>query len=401
MMFTADHNVSSITTVLPTAASNQVVEAVICADGTRAFARKARGTLLHDRWWKSWVPPISPSRTMLQMLVPDDQIDGIVSEIVELSNMHLQAAGAVFSTPCDKAYFGTAYQPWPGNADPSPDHRAHDLEANLSIIYCVVGHQLGDRIAKAAIRAGAHGPIVYYVEGRGLRDRLGWLRITKDTEQEVLMVIADSANVEEIFDAMAKAGGLHLPGRGFMYRLNIDKGMFNLPSRTAHHQYDANMQQIISAIDHLAGHTHWRDQSVVEVGGDAKAMGLDFLKASAPALFNQVCLSATINRDNHVALMNLMLDAGAPGLNTTFSKNITARDRNEHDHASVSEEYAMFRCITDESVADNICEAIEKHAEPRGLSDLCVTTHTVPRVAKYIPTRKDYRASSGPLAMAS
>ena len=242
---------------------------------------------------------------------------------------------------------------------------------------------------------------MYYVEGRGLRDRLGWLRITKDTEQEVLMVIADSANVEEIFDAMAKAGGLHLPGRGFMYRLNIDKGMFNLPSRSAHHQYDANMQQIISAIDHLAGHTHWRDQTVVEIGGDAKAMGLEFLKTTTPALFNQVCLSATINCDNHVSLMNLMLEAGAPGLNTTFLKNITAHERDGNEQASVSEEYAMFRCITDESIADNICEAIENNAETQGLNDLCVSTHTVPRVAKYIPSQKDFRTPTDQFAIAS
>lgn len=400
-MFNTDPRVSAITTILPDAAANRVLDAVIRGNGTGAFSRKARGTLLQDRWWKSWVPPISPSRTMLQMLVPDDQIDGVVGEIVEQGNLHLQAAGAVFSTPCDKAYFGSAYQSWPGGTTPSPSNGAHDLEANLSIIYCVVGHQLGDRIAKAAIRAGAHGPIVYYVEGRGLRDRLGWLRITKDTEQEVLMVIADSADVEEIFDAMAKAGELRLPGRGFMYRLNINKGMFNLPSRTAHHHYDANMQQIINAIDHLSGHTHWRDQSVVDIGGEAKAMGLDFLKDSSPALFDQVCLSATINRDDHAALMNLLLNAGAPGLNMTFVKNISAEKGNDPEHANISEEYAMIRCIVDQNVADGLCNEIETSAENLGLCDLSVTTHTVPRVAKYLPSAKDYRKSMDRFAKAS
>ena len=269
-MFSSKHQISLITAVLPTASASSVIENFNLDETISALVSKARGTLLQEHWWKSWVPPISPSKTMFQMVVPTHDVDRIISTVIAEGRLDMQASGAVFSTPCDSAYVGSDFHGLHGEKNMDAATSTHQLSENLSAIYCSVGHQLSDHIAKAAINAGAHGPIVYYAEGRGLRDRLGWLRITKDSEQEVLMVIADDADVEVIFDAMAKAGEFHLPGRGFMYRLAIDKGMFNLPGRVSNHHYPANTQQIINAIDHLTGHTHWRDQSVFEVGGEGK-----------------------------------------------------------------------------------------------------------------------------------
>ena len=208
---------------------------------------------------------------------------------------------------------------------------------------------------------------------------------------EALMVIADENDVEEIFDAMARAGELHMPGRGFMYRIGIDKGMFNLPGRLSHHHYAANMQQIINAIDHLQGHTHWRDQAVFDVG-DGRSTGLDFL-ATPTRLENQICLASMVRRDDAQTLVDLLLDAGAPGLNLNFSR-IASPDDPRADAASparVSREYALVRCVTDRFAGQRICEAIEARAESQGLTDLCITTFAVPRVAAYVPGRRDFR----------
>ena len=46
----------------------------------------------------------------------------------------------------------------------------HGLSDTLSVIYCIVAHNLSDRVSRAAVNAGGHGPIVFYSEGRGLRD---------------------------------------------------------------------------------------------------------------------------------------------------------------------------------------------------------------------------------------
>jgi len=390
-MFERTHQFSAVTAVLPGTTAQHVIDSVLADQGTSALVWQARGTLLHDTWWKRWVPPISPAKTMLQLLVPDPEVDHIVGTIVERGRLHQQATGAVFSTPCDHAYFGSQFHLAPARAPAIAGGAEHRLTRNLSAIYCIVGHQLGDRVGKAAIDAGAHGPIVYYCEGRGLRDRLGWLRITKEHEKEVLMVIADDADVEEVFDAMAKAGELHMPGRGFMYRIGIDKGVFNLPSRVSHHHYAANTQQIINAIDHLMGQTHWRDQAVFNTGGGGRVAGLGLAVDPAPQLKDQLCMSALVRRDDMQKLMDMMLDTGAPGINISFARFTAADSGCQESGARINAEYAMLRCVTGQGIIERICTVIDDSAEAAGLQDLCVLVNPVPRVATYVAGRKDYR----------
>ena len=392
-MFSSTHKVSLVTAVLPKNSAQDVLIALTEDEHANALVSQARGSVLREHWWKAWVPPISPAKAMLRLLVPDQDLDRVVSMVVEHGRLHLQASGAVFSHSSESVYIGSScHLIEPDKVAPShaDDHK---LKSNLHAIFCVVNHAASDRVAKAAINAGAHGPVVYYSEGHGLRDRLGWLRITKEAEQEVLMVITDDVDVDVIFDAMAKAGELHLPGRGFMYRLEINKGMFNLPSRLSNHHFDANMQQIIHAIDHLAGHSHWRDQSVFNIGGEGKGVGLESLPHRESAMRNQSCFTIVIDRDHSQLLMDLLLDTGAPGLNLSYAKLLTDHDEEHHlAHASVNQEYAVMRCIFDKPTALNVSNAIGSQAEGLGLSDLCVLTHDVPQVATYVPGRADHRA---------
>jgi nitrogen regulatory protein PII len=393
-MFSKRHAYSTVTAILPKASTDSVIPAILQDPGTSALVWNARGTLLHDHWWKQWFPPISPGKTMLQVIVPDADVARIVSTVVETGRLHQQATGAVYSTPCEHAYFGSDFHNWPTREGASliSGEDDHKLTENLSIIYCIVGHEMSDRVSKAATNAGAHGPVVYYTEGRGLRDRLGWLRITKQHEKELMMVITDATDAEEVFDAMAHAGDLHLPGKGFMYRLNIDRGMFNLPSRVSHHHYDANMQQIINAIDRLSGHNHWRDQSVFSVGGQGRGIGLETLRQNNPVLEDQVCLSALATREQCPVVMDMLLDAGAPGLNVNYANFTTGVAGVSMAGARINEEYGMLRCITSAEIATGVCALVERDAEQKGVTDLCMTVNSVPSVATYVPGSQDYRA---------
>ena len=389
-MFSNDHQLATVTVILPSKTAHQVARELTTEQGEQLLKWPARGTLLHDHWLKKWVPPISPTKQMLQMIVPNSQVDHIVNTVVDVGKLNYQATGAVFATPHDHAYLGSGFHIWPGE-ETQPGNSAK-LNRSLTVLYCIVSHGVSDRISKAAINSGAHGPVVHYCEGRGLRDRLGWLRITKEHEKEVLMVICDEDDCEEVFDAMVKAGELHLPGRGFMFRLSIDKGMFNLPSRVAHHHYDASMQQVINAIDHLQGHTHWRDKSVFDVGGQGRGAGVDSLLASQPVLDDQMCLTAVVPSNDMQVLVDLLLDSGAPGLNFNLARS---NDNQRSDvQPSINNEYAVIRSITDSAVAQKICTSVDEHAEQKGLTNLCMTVNAVPRVATYVPGKIDYRAAS-------
>lgn len=390
-MFQKDTPSSMITAVLPPASANRVTEAITSRQDVSLLSWTARGTVLHDHWWKRWFPPVSPARTALAAIVPAAHAGAVVDEIVDVGRLHQQATGAVYSIPCAHTYFGDDYHRWPSHPQ---SEGAITAGGNLGIIHCIVDHRLSDRVARAAIAAGAHGPIVYYCEGRGLRDRLGWLRITKEHEKEVLTVIADPGDVEDVFDAMAVAGQLHLPGRGFMYRLDIDRGLFNLPSRFSHHHYPANMQQIINAIDHLAGHSHWRDQSAADIGGGGRSAGLG-IRTPASTLTDQRCLTGIVNRDQLEVLMDLLLDAGAPGLNVNYGRFVAREDEPAGEQlagARINQEYGLLRCVTDASSASHLASVIENGAPACGVTDLCVTVTQAPRVATYLPGTTDFRS---------
>ncbi|MEM7282638.1 MAG: hypothetical protein AAF438_13525 [Pseudomonadota bacterium] len=388
-MFTVQKTYSLVTGILPNRTANQVLDHIISGDGAHALQWHGRGTLVYDGWRRAWMPALSPAKSVFQMVVPDDIVSGLVDEVIEVGKLHQQATGAIFSSHCENAYFGSDFHVWP--SDSSNPNKAKSQNGNLSVIYCIVSRQLTEKIGRAAIDAGAHGPIVYYAEGRGLRDRLGWLRITKEREKEVLMVVCDDADAEGVFEAMDQAGELHLPGRGFMYRLNVQTGMFNLPSRMSTHHYKASMQQIIDTIDHLAGHTHWRDQSAFDVGA-GRGTGKQLLKVSRPILTDQVAISTMVRRSQMTLLMDLLLDAGAPGLNLNYGRFVAKQSDNTVAGARVNDEYGLLRCVTNQPTAEKICSVLEQMTEHYRLTDLCVLINQVPTVATYVPGEKDYRS---------
>jgi len=387
-MFRNNKAYSIVTAILPNATAARVIEGTVEASGGTALAWKARGTLLRDHWLSRWMPPIGPVKTVLQMVVPQSQVDGIVAATMESGRLHQQATGAVFSTPCDHAYVGSEFHAWPeGNESAAGKHAVSE---SLSVILCSVGQAYSDRVARAAVEAGAHGPIVYFTEGRGLRDRVGWLRIAKEQLQEVQMVVADEEQVDDVFDAMAKAGGFSKPGRGLMYRMNIDKGMFNLPSSFVKHRHEANMHQIIKAIDHLSGHTHWRDQSVFALGDQGRIVGVDGFSGQASASLDRVALTGIVRREQMERLTDLIIDSGATGLNMTFGRFV-GEEHAETSGVRIHDEHCIVRSIIPPTVAAQICAVVDDTAEDLGIRDLCLLVNPIQRTATYVPGGVDHR----------
>lgn len=384
---------STVTAILPRKALTEVSQAVTQTAGSSALLWDARGTLLREHWYDSLLPSISPAKEMLQLLVPDYEVPRVVSTIVEVGKLHLQSTGAVFCTGCDDVYFGSEFHRWPDDDQEHPE-APHNLRENLDVIYCIVEPNRTEAIARAAIRAGAHGPVVYLGEGRGLRDRLGWLRITKQQTKEVITVLTDSSDAGEVFTAMAKAGQVHLPGRGFMYRMPVATGMFNLPSRVSHHHHAASMQQMINAIDHISGHSHWRDQEVFSMGGDVKVAGIDFLSDQAEKEAETLlALSGFVLRDQSDQLIDILLDSGAAGVNVSFARFVAEDELCVLAGAKINVEYALLRCIATESEIGKIRGQVCEKAAAAGINDIAVFTQPVGEVATYIRGVKENRAA--------
>ena len=388
----SDSEYSIVTAILPNATSTRVAKALVADAGTMPLSWRARGTLLRDHWWARWMPPIGPAKSMLQFVVHNDEVDRIQTTIIANSRLHQQATGAVFSTHCDNAYFGADFHARPTTTHHASSGADHGWSEDLSVICCIVGQAYSERVSRAAVNAGAHGPVIYFSEGRGLRDRIGWLRITKEHDQEVLLVLADEGQAGDVFAAMAKAGELDKPGRGIMYRMNVDKGMFNLPSRFSKHRHPASMRQIIHAIDQLAGHQHWRDQGAYDIGNSGRGTGLANFTDNRSVLENRQRLTAIAPREQLQTLTDMVLDAGAPGVNMTFAHFIEPASGDDAASARINDEYVVMRSILEPQVMDDVYAAVSEGAAANGVTDLCLLSNAVPQMATYVPGRIDYRA---------
>jgi len=85
------------------------------------------------------------------------------------------------------------------------------------LITCVVQRGHADKVAKAAVQAGARGATIFFGRGMGARDHLGLLGLAIVPEKEVMMIVCGPGETQKIFDAIVEAGHLHTPGMGIAY----------------------------------------------------------------------------------------------------------------------------------------------------------------------------------------
>ncbi|MEM9172428.1 MAG: hypothetical protein AAGA84_06965 [Pseudomonadota bacterium] len=385
----------AITAILPEVRFRHVMDEVMVPMGLPVLTWRARGTLLKDSWFQRFLPAVSPGKMMLRTVVPQSMSQLVIRNVAASARLHQQATGAVYSERCYNLAHGARSVLLPKFSDDLVTSEQSLTQDELSLICCIVDKQHTDRITRAAILAGAHGPVVQLVEGRGLRDRLGWLRITKLHEKDLILVLCAKSEGASLFHEMATAGELSKPGRGFMYRLNVDEGIFNLPSRLSSHHYAANVQQIINAIDHLSGHTHWRDGGFRAVGAGIQSSGLVSEDEPDSERLDMQCLSAVLPRADHDVLIEHALDCGAKGVNFSFAalENLPS---DEVGPAKIQQDYALLQCVASASVISQIHDSLEANPELIASSDwLSYATPVVDRATYvYTPGQKDNRRSS-------
>ncbi len=88
---------------------------------------------------------------------------------------------------------------------------------DVDLITVVVQRGKGDLIVRKALKVGAGGATIWFGRGSGIRERLGLLGIAISPEKEVVMIITPREITDDVFQAVVKAGKLHLPGQGIAY----------------------------------------------------------------------------------------------------------------------------------------------------------------------------------------
>ena len=105
----------------------------------------------------------------------------------------------------------------------------------------------------------------------------------------MITIVVDEYDVDAVFNAMAEAGKINEPGRGFVYQCPVKRGLTNLASVFNPEKHSASIQQIIRAMDGLHGSTDWRANQLLIHNARGNS-----LKKEVDALFTtQLSLTAS------------------------------------------------------------------------------------------------------------
>ena len=101
--------------------------------------------------------------------------------------------------------------------------------SDLRLITCVVERGMADGVVEAAMKAGAPAATVGFARGSGIRERLTLLlKIAISPEKEVIDVVASAERADAIFEAMAVAAEIDLPGKGIIWMTPVLKAVTHI-----------------------------------------------------------------------------------------------------------------------------------------------------------------------------
>ena len=149
------------------------------------------------------------------------------------------------------------------------------------------------------------------------------------------------------------------------------------------------MQSIISPVTRTGGIRPFFSRD------DVKVAGIELLDAQRPRPAEpQVALSAIVRRDLADQMTDMLLDAGAHGVNMNHVRFAAQDALCELAGARINVEYTLLRCITSQRLAGSLHATVTQQAEGAGLNDACLFTQPVADVATYVPSEKEYRDAS-------
>lgn len=204
----------------------------------------------------------------------------------------------------------------PSAAQSSPYH----------LICCIVQRGNAEALARALLELGLCVPVVNFGEGVGLRDRLGLLRITIPARKELLWCVVPPHDSSFVLDTLVRKAGLDEPGKGFLYRAEIQALAVNNRIFVDSRKHVASMEQVIMVLDELRGSTDWRRY------GGRSASKIKTTKADEGALYRFSIIS---EEGQTSALVQASLNAGAGGATkmTMRAKGDEAAFREHESHA--------------------------------------------------------------------
>jgi nitrogen regulatory protein PII len=345
-----------------------------------------RGTLVRQHRLQRLLPVINPECEFIQFLVHNNDVEDFMSFCTELNDLHLPGAGAIFSTPCENVL--TNSPNIARNCESavtridSADNK--NFKSNLHAIYALIQSGRTEQAIKAAMQAGSHGPIVYFIEGRGTRDRAGWLKITKKPYEEVVMVLVEDLDRASVAEALVSAGRVNTFGGGVLFDQPLGRGLVNLPTSVGNRSQRSTNEQITAAIDELMGSNDWRNRRTLEAlmtRGQSKSSNAD----EKP---ERVLLNTLIPRKHANEFLDQMLVIGVPGANVTWCKLFAEDDTATGKGVEIHHELAQVKMVIDKSKVADIRTQLIAYATEQEYKGVSLYEQSIGDVVRYQQKRQ-------------
>ena len=371
---------SVVSLVIPQARLNNCLSVVLGQWPYEAIHFDCRGTMVREHWIQSFLPIMNPECEYLQFLVNDDDLNEFVQALIQVNNLHLPGSGAIFTSRCVNYATNTAEPENPKALEALRERSVSpaNLKDNLYAIFALIQSGRTDNAIKAAMHAGSHGPIVYFVEGRGTRDKIGWLKITKKPYEEVVMVLVEDIDRARVKDALVSAGRVNTLGGGMVFEMPIESGLVNLPTSISNKNRLASNEQIIAAVDQLMGNTDWRDTRSLN-----SLMDKTTVSTQQGALEKNSALCALMPRKYANEFLDHMLDIGMPGGNINYTKLFASDDDQNDLQLAVHHELAQVRMVLPANQCADHFSELQTFISEQGYSNVTLYELEVEGLVRY------------------
>jgi nitrogen regulatory protein PII len=384
MSFSHQQNFSVVTLIIPQSRMHDFMPVVLERWPYNVIHFDCRGTLIRENWYQMFLPMINPECEVLQFLVKDDDVETFMQFCIEVNDLHLPGAGAIFCMKCSHLITNSQKVLVDAVSIEAQATGTTKIKTNLYAIYALIQSGRTEQAIKASIQAGSHGPLVYFVEGRGTRDRAGWLKITKKPYEEVVLLLVEDIDRESIKEALVTAGRVGTLGGGVVFDMPIDRGVVNLPTSIGSKSQRSTNEQITAAIDELMGNSDWRDRRNLEslMTKAQESSGDDGEDAQS------VLLNVLLPRKYANGFLEQVLIIGIPGANVTYTKLFSGHDADEKG-VPIHHELAQIRMVVPKTKLGEYATSLQHFAEEQGYSDVTLYEQAVGQVVRYQPKVKD------------
>ncbi len=92
---------------------------------------------------------------------------------------------------------------------------------DFSLIVAVVNRGDADKIIKQAKKAGAKAATTLFARGSGMEEAHTFFGLTLDPAREVILFLVQDRIVEDVMQAVHKAGDFDKPGTGIAFSMKV------------------------------------------------------------------------------------------------------------------------------------------------------------------------------------